>query len=149
MINPDKILLDAHRPGDLLAFEAAEQSFARALGARLAAVDAATGVVRLRFTPGPAFIQGMGVLQGGAVSAMLDFAMGFASLAMVEPEFSITTATLNIAFLRAAPAGDYEAAGFVERKGRSLIFSRGELRTLAGTLVASGTSSLAVVKPKP
>jgi uncharacterized protein (TIGR00369 family) len=90
----------------------------------------------------------MGVVQGGAVSAMLDFAMGFAGLAMMEAGFFITTATLNVAFLRAAPAGVYEATGLVERRGRSLIFARGELRMQAGTLVATGTSSLAVVKPR-
>lgn len=148
MINPDKVLLDSHRPGDVLGFEAKEQPFARALGAQLIAVDAVNGIVRLRFTPGQEFIQGMGVVQGGAVSAMLDFAMGFAGLAMMEAGFFITTATLNVAFLRAAPAGVYEATGLVERRGRSLIFARGELRMQAGTLVATGTSSLAVVKPR-
>jgi uncharacterized protein (TIGR00369 family) len=149
MINPDKILLDSHRPGDVLPFESDAQPFARALGAQLTAVDAVNGVVQLRFTPGREFIQGMGVVQGGAVSAMLDFAMGFAGLAMMEEGFFITTATLNIAFLRAAPAGNYTATGLVERRGKTLIFTRGELRAQAGTLVATGTGSLAVVTPKP
>lgn len=145
MINPDKVLLDSHRPGDVLGFEAKEQPFARALGAQLIAVDAVNGIVRLRFTPGQDFIQGMGVVQGGAVSAMLDFAMGFAGLAMMEPGVQVATATMTVAFLRRADPGTYVARGLVERRGKSLLFARAELRNAAGHLVATGTASLAVL----
>jgi uncharacterized protein (TIGR00369 family) len=146
MANPDKVLLKSHRPGDALSFEAKDQAFASALGARLIAVDAQQGIVELQFSPTGQFLQGAGVVQGGAVSAMLDFAMGFAGMAMTADGFSITTATLNVAFLRAAPAGDYVAKGIVERRGRTMIFVRGELRSTMGTLVATGTSSLVVIQ---
>jgi uncharacterized protein (TIGR00369 family) len=146
MINPDKALLLAHRPGDELAFEHHDQQFAHALGARLTAVDRDHGIVELHFAPEQKFIQGAGVIQGGAVSAMLDFAMGFAGMAMMEDGVYITTANLNVAFLRAAPAGAYLARGIVERRGRTLVFARGELHMRAGPLVATGTSTLVVVK---
>jgi uncharacterized protein (TIGR00369 family) len=145
MVNPDKVLLQSHKPGEILPFGHADQAFARALGGHVIAVDAVNGIVELRFAPGPEFIQGARVVQGGAVSAMLDFAMGFAGMAMMEEGYVITTATLNIAFLRAAKAGIYFAKGIIERRGRTLLFARGELRTEAGTLVATGTSSLVVV----
>ncbi len=146
MINPDKALLLAHQPGDELPFEHHDQQFAHALGARLTFVDRDKGIVELRFAPAQNFIQGAGVIQGGAVSAMLDFAMGFAGMAMTEDGFYITTANINVAFLRAAPAGAYIARGIVERRGRTLIFTRGELHMQAGPLVATGTSTLVVVK---
>jgi uncharacterized protein (TIGR00369 family) len=146
MVNPDKVLLQSHRPGEVLPFEGAEQQFAKALGGQVIAVDCVNGVVELRFAPGQEFIQGAKVVQGGAVSAMLDFAMGFAGMAMMEEDFFITTATLNVAFLRAAPAGVYIAKGMIERRGRTLLFARGDLRTEAGIVVATGTSSLVVVK---
>jgi uncharacterized protein (TIGR00369 family) len=146
MINPDKELLLAHKPGELLPFEGKDQAFARALGGLVAAVDKVNGVVALHFEPGPEFIQGMGVLQGGAVSAMLDFVMGFAGMAMMEDGFFITTATLNVSFLRPALTGSYIANGIIERRGRTLLFARGELRNAAGTLIASGTSSLVAVR---
>jgi len=145
MVNPDKLLLQSHRPGDVLPFDSVDQEFARALGGYVIGVDAVNGVVELRFAPGREFIQGAGVVQGGAVSAMLDFAMGFAGMAMLADGLAITTATLNISFLRAAPAGVYLAKGMIERRGRTLLFARGELRAEAGTLVATGTSSLVLV----
>jgi uncharacterized protein (TIGR00369 family) len=147
MINPDKVLLLSHKPGDVLPFEGEAQKFAKALGGHVTAVDITAGMVELRFAPGEDFLQGMGVIQGGAVSAMLDFAMGFAGMAMMEEGAFITTATLNIAFLRPALAGTYFAKGFIERRGKTLLFSRGELHNESGTLVATGTSSLVVVRP--
>jgi uncharacterized protein (TIGR00369 family) len=146
MPNPDKQLLQSHRPGDALAFGGPAQPFAKALGGVIIAVDRANGVVDLQFSPGQDFIQGLGVVHGGAVAAMLDFAMAFAGMAMLGDDQVVTTATLNIAFLRAAPAGAYVARGIVERRGRSLVFSRGELRAASGTLIATGTSTLAVLK---
>jgi uncharacterized protein (TIGR00369 family) len=146
VINPDKDLLQSHKPGDVLPFAGQDQQFAKALGGHVTVVDVVNGVVELRFAPGQEFIQGAKVVQGGAVSAMLDFAMGFAGMAMMEPDFFITTATLSISFLRAAPAGVYFAKGMIDRRGRTLLFARGELRTETGIVVATGTSSLVVVK---
>ncbi len=148
MINPDKTLLQSHRPGDVLEFAHEDQQFARSFGAAITAVDTAKGIVELRFTPDQQFLQGAGVLQGGAVASMLDFAMGFAGLAMMDEGYFTTTATLNIAFLRPAKPGIYLARGFVERRGRTLVFTRGELHAADGALVATGTSSLVVVSPR-
>ncbi len=145
MINPDQALLHSFRNSDRLAFTAPYQDFLRALGALLIGVDRSAGEVLLEFTPGAEFLQGLGVLQGGVVSAMLDFAMGFAGLAMMEPGVQVATATMTVAFLRRADPGTYVARGLVERRGKSLLFARAELRNAAGHLVATGTASLAVL----
>jgi hypothetical protein len=51
---------------------------AKTLGAVLQAAAPEGGSLEVRFTPDECFVQGAGVLQGGMVSAMLDFAMVFA-----------------------------------------------------------------------
>ena len=73
---------------------------ARALGAELRAADLPAGTVELAFAPDPLFIQGTGVLQGGAVTAMLDFAMAFATLAHLPVGGSCATVNLNNVFDR-------------------------------------------------
>jgi len=73
--NPDQALIQRFLASDRqpMAFDA--NPMAVALGASLLAVDVEAGRVELRFAPQGLFIQGTGVLQGGAVTAMLDFAI--------------------------------------------------------------------------
>ncbi len=121
---------------------------ARALGAELRAADLQAGTVELAFTPDPLFIQGTGVLQGGAVTAMLDFAMAFATLAHLPVGGSCATVNLNTAFLRPAPQGRYIAVGEVERRGRQLAFTHARLlREEDRAVVATATSTLALMLP--
>lgn len=144
--NPDQTLI--HRflaeGGQPLAFDA--NPMAVALGSTLLKVDREAGAVELSFAPQPLFIQGTGVIQGGAVTAMLDFAMAFATLAALPPTASCATVNLNTSFLRPAPQGTYLASGLVERRGKALAFARAELRRAAdGVVVATATSTLALL----
>lgn len=116
-----------------------------ALGAHVQRLDREAGVIEMRFTPSEQFLQGAQVIQGGAVTAMLDFVMGFVGLAVVSESQTIATVNLNVAFLRAAKMGTYIAVGEIERKGRSLIFTRGHIFQTGSAPVASATSTLAVV----
>jgi acyl-coenzyme A thioesterase PaaI-like protein len=144
--NPDQALLQRflEDPGTPLAMET--NPFAAALGGVLAAADPAAGTIGLAFRPGPAFLQGNGVIQGGAVTAMLDFAMAFAVLAGMPPEVTAATASLTVSFLAAAWPGEYVAEGFVERRGKRLAFARAELRPAAGGApVATASSVLALL----
>jgi uncharacterized protein (TIGR00369 family) len=145
MTNPDQGLLRSFDPacGKPLAIDSSP--FALALGAQLHRLDRERGLIELHFTPGEQFLQGAQVIQGGAVTAMLDFAMGFAGLAAVGQGQTIATATINVAFLRAAKAGTYLAIGEIERKGRNLIFTQGRLFQPGAEPVASATSTLLVV----
>ena len=109
-------------------------------------VDRERGEVDIAFEPAALFIQGTGVLQGGAVTAMLDFAMAFAVLAKLPPQGSCATANLNTSFLRAAPQGRYRAIGVVDRCGRTMAFARAQLlEEASGKLVATASSSLVVL----
>ena len=146
--NPDQALI--HRFIDAgsrpMPFDA--NPMARALGAELRAADLITGRVELAFEPDPLFIQGTGVLQGGAVTAMLDFAMAFAALAQLPVGASCATVNLNTAFLRPAPQGRYIAFGEVERRGKQLAFTHARLlRAQDRQVVATATSTLALLPP--
>ena len=124
---------------------------ARALNAQLHAVDATNGHVKLSFEPDPLFIQGTGVLQGGAVSAMLDFAMAIAVLAHVKVGYSCATVNMNTSFLRPAPHGRYRAIGALERSGKSIAFARASLAPwdAATRVVASASSTLVLAVKSP
>ena len=123
---------------------------ALALGAELCAADPRAGTVKLAFQPQALFIQGTDVLQGGAVSAMLDFAMAFATLADLPIGYSCATINLSTSFLRPAPAGRYIAVGEIERRGRQLSFTRAQLfREGHDQVVSTATSTLMVLLPPP
>jgi len=118
---------------------------ARALNACLVRVDAKVGLVELHFSPGETFLQGHGNVQGGAVAAMLDFAMAFAVMSQLDITRTVVTANLNVSFLRAAEAGLLVAVGQVERLGKTLAFTRAQLSDAHGRLIATATSTLPVL----
>ena len=144
--NPDQALIHRFLDGDRVPVAFDANPMARALGAELRAADLETGTVELAFSPDPLFIQGTGVLQGGAVTAMLDFAMAFATLANLPAGASCATVNLNTAFLRPAPQGRYLALGEVERRGKQLAFTHARLlREADRAVVATATSTLALI----
>lgn len=117
-----------------------------ALSASLMMVEPDAGRVELAFEPAPLFIQGTNVLQGGAIAAMLDFAMAFATLANVPVGQSCATVNLGTVFLRPAPKGLYLASGEVTRRGRTLAFTQATLmRAEDRIVVATATSTLAII----
>jgi uncharacterized protein (TIGR00369 family) len=115
------------------------------LRAALTGVDAATGRVTLRFEPGPQFLQGNGVIQGGVVAAMLDFAMAFAAHAKAPANSVGGTMSMNVNFLRPALPGAYIGTGRVTRLGTRVAFLDSELaRETDGAVVATATSVMAL-----
>ena len=144
--NPDQALIHRFVQSVSTAMPIDSNPMARALHATLLRVDRERGEVDIRFEPADLFIQGTGVLQGGAVTAMLDFAMAFATLASLPPQASCATVNLNTSFLRPAPQGRYIATGTVDRCGKAMAFSQARLvRADTGQLVATASSSLAVL----
>jgi len=116
---------------------------AEMLGTRI--TEARTDFVALEFEPSEKLLQGAGVLQGGAVTAMLDFAMAFATLTGISDGGTCGTANLNVSFIRPAEIGRYRAEGQVERRGKTMAFANARL-SVEGTsaLVATATSVLVI-----
>ena len=115
-----------------------------ALGMRL--LSARTGGVRVAFTVGAAFTQGNGVVQGGIIAALLDFGMTFAAFSQVAADATVATVSQTTNYFRPAPAGELVVEAELEKTGRTLINARATLRDAAGTLLASATAPIAVIK---
>ena len=145
--NPDAELLRAVMSGAVAAPAAVTSNkLAIALGARLVAADVSDRSARLTFVPGDEFLQGAGVVQGGAVSAMLDFAMAWACFTILPENQTVTTTSMTSNFMGAGRGGEtIEAIGRVDRPGRRVMFTSAELRS-GGKLIANGTSSLLVLE---
>lgn len=98
------------------------------LGTKLIELDTERRSALLSFEPTARYTQGAGVLQGGAIAVLLDFAMAFAAYAVPEArERSFATATLSVSLLRPAWPGRYLARGRIVRAGRRLLFAEGSL----------------------
>jgi uncharacterized protein (TIGR00369 family) len=143
--NPDQALIHQFLAGGGAPLAMNSNPLARALHCELLRADTERGSVEIAFDPDPLFIQGTDVVQGGTVSAMLDFAMAFAVLARVPVGASCATVNMNTSFLRPAPHGRYRAIGEVERCGRTLAFAHARLvREEMDVVVATATSTLAL-----
>lgn len=148
-MNPDREAVRAFVSSTQVPFSIQTSPLARALDLVLVEARAHPGRVVLHCEPSPVFLQGAGNLQGGALSAMLDFAMAFAAMPTLGADEAAVTTTLEVAFLRPALAGRYEAVGEILRRGRAIIFARAELRQQeGGELVATGASTLSIVRSR-
>lgn len=149
-MNPDVALVEGVRSGIVPLPASVDSSpIARALGMRIEALDPAGGTASVSFIPADVFVQGAGVLQGGAVAAMLDFAIMMPVMAGIAADAAPATTNLDVAYFRAAPPGTYTAEARLRRKTRSLIFAEATLHSAAGEAVAAATSTILVKSSKP
>jgi uncharacterized protein (TIGR00369 family) len=145
--HPERALV--HRAIDEQLHELPVESspMATALGMRI--LEASVGTVRLAYTVGAAFTQGSGVVQGGIISAMLDYGMAFAAFSIVPADASVTTISQTTNFFRPVRPGDLRVDAELDKAGRTIINSRAALRDSAGVLLGSATSALAVIRYDP
>lgn len=114
------------------------------LGARLVSYEPVPKQLTMLFTPPPVFRQGAGLVQGGALSMMLDFVMAFSAMAAAPKVTSLATLSLSTDFISAAKGESLRAIGLVEKAGRSVVFTRGWL-TDGERKVATAQSSLMII----
>lgn len=145
MDNPDRALIAGFVAAPAGPVPMPTSPLLAALGAELVAWDPSRRELAMDFTPQDLFRQGAGVVQGGALSAMLDFVMGFAGMAALPPERTIATTTLTTAFLAAATGVRYRARGIIGKPGSRVMFATAELEC-EGRLVATGSSVLLVLE---
>lgn len=147
-MNSDHAFLQQFQSGDRKPALVTSNPLARLLRAQLLEVDA-SGRAVLSFEPPKDFLQGAGVLQGGAVATMLDFALAFAALAALPPERTLATASLTVNLMKAAPPGKYLARGTVERLGSQVIFATASLqREDNAQTVATASAVMPVVQAR-
>jgi uncharacterized protein (TIGR00369 family) len=127
-VNTDRDLVLELLEGGRLPAALASNPLARELAGELLELDKERGAVTLAFAPPERYAQGAGVLQGGIVTAMLDFAMAFAAhVRLAADERTFATASLTVQLLRPAPPGRYVARGRIVRAGRKLLFAEADV----------------------
>lgn len=89
-----------------------------------------------------------GDMHGGAIATLLDCGLAAAVRAHDPAAFGVVTIDLTLHYV-CAFAGDLIATAHCERRGRSISFARGEVRTGDGMLVAMATGTFKLVPRAP
>ena len=118
-----------------------DNPFLEAIGARL--VQWRDNYVEMNLAVSPMLLNRTGVVQGGVMCTILDAAAGYAGLyaAPGTPEVHGVTLSLTTNFLFNGLGETLTCKGFLERKGRSVYFSRAELWLDQKTLVATAVGT--------
>ena len=131
---------------DVMEGRAAPPPAAVLLGFELIAIDPDAGTIEVAFTATEAFLNPIGTVQGGFLSAMLDDTLGPALVATLGPGEFAPTSDLHVQFLRPARPGQLIGRGRVVRKGRDVGFMAGELVDESGELIAVATATAQIRK---
>lgn len=122
---------------------------AELLGWKLSWVAPERGEIEVCFEAGERFVNPVGKVQGGFLTAMLDDTLGPALVATLpDGEFAVTL-ELKVSFLRPADPGPITGTGRVVHRGGSIAFLAGELRDDAGEVLATATATARIVRPNP
>ncbi len=109
---------------------------------RVVEADREAGCVRAEFDALPRFCHTDGtIVQGGFVTAWMDFAMAHAAFLKAGSEVGVASLELKVSFLQRVGPGRVVAEGRVQRLGRRVAFLEGALRDPAGRLLATASST--------
>lgn len=89
-----------------------------------------------------------GEVHGGSIATLLDCALASACRAHDPEAYGVVTIDLSLHYVSAG-TGDLIATATCERRGRSISFARGEVRTEDGMLVALATGSFKLIARHP
>lgn len=106
-----------------------------------------TDYCRLRLRYRPELNQPAGVVHGGALATLVDTVVVPAVGAVYETRPIMLTISMTLNYLAAVVEQDAVAEGWVERRGRSTVFCRAEVRTDSGQLAVTGSLVYAVRFP--
>lgn len=98
-----------------------------------------TDYARVRLPYRPEHDQPQGVLHGGAVATLIDTVVVPAIGQAYGPETGFFTVQMDVRYLGSVVEEDAIAEGWVEKRGRTIVFCRAEVRVPSGKLVADGT----------
>jgi len=124
-----------------------EPPMANLIGARLDFVG--DGEVRFLYTPDESAYNQLGMVHGGLLCTLMDFAAGAAVHTLLPAKTAFSTIEIKVSFLKAlrADTGDIEVRGSVLRLGGRVAFAEAHARNGNGDLVGHATTSIAVARP--
>ena len=120
---------------------------AELLGWKALEADPGSGKVRMQFEARPEFTNRSGHVQGGFVTAMLDYCLAPAAATTLPPGGHVITLEIKANFLRPTGVGKLVGEGRVIHRGGSVAFAEAELWDSAGDMVATGTATILLVSP--
>jgi uncharacterized protein (TIGR00369 family) len=122
-------------------------TFPRLVG--LVLEEVRTDYARMRLPFRPELNQPIGVVHGGAIATLVDTVVVPAvGSAYAEPR-ALLTIDMHIQYLDVIRGEDAIAEGWIEKRGRSTVFCRAEVRSASGVLAASGALVYKVSRPEP
>jgi uncharacterized protein (TIGR00369 family) len=107
-----------------------------------------TDYARLRLPWRAELAQPAGVLHGGAIATMIDTVVVPAIGAAYDEPPVMLTLSMTVNYLAAVNAEDAIAEGWVEQRGRSVVFCRSEVWAASGPLAATGTLVYKISRPR-
>jgi uncharacterized protein (TIGR00369 family) len=113
-------------------------------------VSVEKGKVAFSCQPSHASYNPIGMVHGGLVCTLLDTVTGCAAHTTLPAGVGYTSVEIKVNYLRPvlADTGELLGTGWVVKGGRSVIFAEGNVKTAAGDLVATASSTL-LVRPRP
>lgn len=146
--NPDRALLEkiiSEQAFDV-ALETTEGL--KELGARL--VNGSPGELEFSFLVSPKAVQGNGVVSGGTLMTMLDYAMAYAVLSKLPFGKTCATTSITVNMQSAATPKLLKVTGSVDRVGRQVAFARSEVHDLErDSLIANASATFFVMDVNP
>jgi uncharacterized protein (TIGR00369 family) len=113
----------------------------RLLGWKLLALDPVKGTIRVEFAAVPDFINPIGTIQGGILTAMLDDTMGPVATAYLGGHLMAPTLELKTNFMRPAVVGPLFVEAKVVHRGRTIMFLEGAMKDRDNKLIATATAT--------
>lgn len=107
-----------------------------------------TDYCRMRLPYRPELDQPAGVVHGGAIATLIDTVVVPAVGAAYDERPRMLTISMNVQFLGAVAGQDAVAEGWVEQRGRLIVFCRAEVRADDGRPCANGTLVYKVSAPR-
>jgi uncharacterized protein (TIGR00369 family) len=110
--------------------------------------EVAEGRVLFKGLPLEGFLNPLGTIHGGWISAILDSAMACAVHSTLRAGQGYTSAEMKVNFVRPLlpSAGELTCEGTVIHRGGTLATSEGKLRDSAGKLIAHGTETCLILE---
>lgn len=107
-----------------------------------------TDYARLRLPFRPELEQPAGVVHGGAIATLIDTVVVPAVGQAYPLGWAYFTIQMDVRYIGAVVGEDAIAEGWVEQRGRTLVFCRAEVRVPSGKLVADGTLTYTIRPPR-
>ena len=107
-----------------------------------------TDYCRMRLPYRPELEQPAGVVHGGAIATLIDTVVVPAVGQAYELGWMYVTVTMDIQYLGAVVGEDAVAEGWVEQRGKTLVFCAAEVTNASGKRVAKGSLTYRVGPPR-